>query len=71
VDPDNSSGAAGDFWVMGYEDDGDAFLVQLLKYAEHFFTGLGIEISGGFIGQEQGGMVDQSPGDGHPLLLTP
>jgi hypothetical protein len=26
--------------------------------------------AGGFVGQQQGGAVDDRPGDGHPLLLA-
>ena len=44
-----------------------------MKPAEGFedhLSRLGIEVAGGFVGQDEGGIVDQGPGDGHPLYLS-
>jgi hypothetical protein len=32
---------------------------------------MGIQIAGGLVSQQNGGVIDQRPGDGHPLLLAP
>ena len=71
ADPDHAFGGAGDVFIVGDEDDGNAFfLVELLEELQDFFAGAGIEISGGLVGKQQGGMIDQCPGDGDPLLLA-
>jgi len=36
---------------------------------KHLGCGLGIEVAGGLISQQQGRLSDQRPGDGNPLLL--
>ena len=69
--PDNSFGRLGDVLVVGHENDGNPFfLIELFKYAQDFLAGSGVEVAGGFIGEEQGGVVDQGPGDGDTLLLS-
>ena len=55
---------------MGDQDDGDALLVELLEEGHHFEGGAAVEIASRFIGQQQGGPVDQSAGNGHALLLA-
>ena len=37
---------------------------------EDLLAGLGVQVAGGLVGQQQGRVVDQGPGDGHPLLLA-
>src|SRR5262245_22017369 len=43
--------------------------VQSLKQGHDIRAGRGVQISGGFISKNQGGAIDQSPRNGHPLLL--
>ena len=69
-DPDDPFGGPGDVGVMGDQNNGDAFLfVESPEKFQHFFTGLGVEVAGGLIGEQDGGIIDQGPGNGHPLLL--
>ena len=61
----------GGFWVMGDHQHGLAQL--LVGLAQHFQDDVGIlrvEIAGRFVGQDYGGLVDQSAGQGDALLLT-
>ena len=44
--------------------------MQFTKQIQHLLGGPGIEGAGGFIGQQQAGLVDDRPGHGHPLLLA-
>ena len=60
----------GDLRLVGDQDDGDSLLVELLKDGHHFEGGAAIEITGRFIGQQQGRPVDQRAGNGHALLLA-
>ena len=55
---------------MGHQHQGDAALVQGVENGQHLRGGAGIEGAGGFIGQQQRRVVDDRPGDGHPLLLA-
>ena len=55
---------------MSYEDDGDSFCVEFFEHLHHFDTGFGVEVSGGFIGEDHRRTVDQCSGNGYALLLT-
>ncbi len=46
-------------------------LVQFPQVGEHFLSGSAVEFAGGFIGEDEFRAFEQSPGDGHPLLLAP
>ena len=56
---------------MGHHEDGglQGFL-GLLKGPDHRPAGLGVQIAGGFVRQDQQGVVDEGPGHGGPLLLA-
>ena len=57
--------------IMGYEDDGDPLLpVECLEELDNLRARLGIEVPGGLVRQDDPGIVEQCPGDGHPLLLA-
>ena len=57
--------------VVGYHEDGglQGFL-GLFKGANHRPAGLAVQVAGGFVRQDQQGMVDERPGHGGTLLLT-
>ena len=40
------------------------------RQGEHVGGGRGVEVAGGFVGQDQRRLGDQRPGDGDPLLLA-
>ena len=48
----------------------DAFGIELLEHPKDFHARTRIEVAGRLVGQEQGRMIDQGPGDGHALLLA-
>ena len=56
---------------MGHQDDGHPFLfIEPAEQFQDLFAGVGVKVAGGLVGKEDGGIIDQSPGDGHPLLLA-
>ena len=57
-------------FIVGYDDDSQPFLVELLEQSDDGFTGRAVKIAGGFVGQKQFGAVDQRSGDGHALHLA-
>jgi hypothetical protein len=55
---------------MGHQENGDAFVIQIIEEIQHFGGGLGIQGAGGFIRQQEGGAIDDGSGDRYPLLLA-
>ena len=55
---------------MGDEDHRVPLLVELLEEAQHLPASAGVQGAGGLVGQDDGGLPRQRPGDGHPLLLA-
>ena len=55
---------------MGDDDDGAAFGVDGLEEVGDFFLGLGVELAGGLIGEDDVRVVDQGAGDGDALFLA-
>jgi hypothetical protein len=55
--------------VSGHDDYGAAVVdvAEQLKYAA---GGALVEVTGWLVGQQDGGIVHQGPGDCHPLLLA-
>src|SRR5690606_20656660 len=45
-------------------------VAQLVEEGEHRLAGGRVEVSGGLVGEEEGGTGDDGPGDGDPLALT-
>ena len=43
---------------------------SVIEESHDFDAGLGIEVAGGLVGQDDGGAVDQGAGDGHALALA-
>lgn len=64
-------GVAGDIWIVRHHDQGDAvFAIEPLEDCHDLDAGSGVQGSGGFIGEDDAGVVHQRPRDGHALLLT-
>ena len=55
---------------MGDHHQGDSLLVQFIKQFQHFSRGVRVEGAGGLVRQEKTRAIDDSSGDGDPLLLT-
>jgi hypothetical protein len=57
--------------IMGDDQDGGAEpLVQVADQGEDLAAGMRIQVSGGLIGQQDGGIKCQGAGDGHTLALA-
>src|SRR2546423_9665619 len=63
-------GITGNVQFMSHHDERDALLVQLLEHPHYLNARLAVQIASGLISEEQGGLVDQCPSDGHTLLLA-
>ncbi|MNP01486.1 hypothetical protein D3C76_933040 [compost metagenome] len=59
------------FQIMGGEDDGDAFLVQLGEEAPHRTAQLDIDPGGRLVENQQARLMDQRPGNHQPTLHAP
>lgn len=71
ADPADAVAGGEHFVVVGGADDGDAFFaVEGFHELDNFLTGFGVEVSGGFIGEDDAGRVGEGSGDGDALLLS-
>jgi len=70
AEAEDAVAAAGELKVVGYEDAGESvFAVEALEEGEDAFGGLGVEIAGGFVGQQEFGLGDEGAGYGEALLF--
>lgn len=68
---DDAVGGFGDGGVVGDEDHGVFALMMDAAEEVHDLGGvLGVEVAGGFVGEEDGGFVGEAAGDGDALALT-
>src|ERR1039457_2989744 len=70
ADVNDAVGMQGDIVFVGDQDDGIALLVEALEEAHDFVAGGGIEVAGGFVGQQNGRVVDERAGDRDALALA-
>ena len=57
--------------VVRHHHDGFALLaIERLQQVQDFITGSAIEVTGGLVTQQQGGIRDNRTSDTNPLLLT-
>ena len=66
----HAMGVQRDVRLVRHQDDGVAALVQPREKRHDFIAGRGVEISGGFVGQQDRRMVHQRASDGHALALS-
>jgi hypothetical protein len=65
-------GALGHLGIVGDEHQRRAVpLAHLEEQAEDARSGLGIEVPGGLVGEQQGGLRREGAGEGDALLLAP
>ena len=62
-------GGLGHVVVVGDQDDGLAAAVQPGQELDDLVAAVRVEGPGRLVGQQQGGLVGQGPGDGQPLAL--
>ena len=71
IDVQDAAGVLGDVGLMRHQDHRDALVdVQLLEEAHHLGAGLGVQVAGRLVGQDDARIVHQRAGDGHALLLA-
>jgi sphingomyelin phosphodiesterase acid-like 3 len=69
--PDLSVGGAGDLGGVGDQDQGEASgLLEAVEEGQDLALVLAVEVAGGLVGEDQGRLVGQGPGDGHPLPFS-
>jgi hypothetical protein len=68
--PYNAVGVIGDIFFMGNEDDGVAGGLDATEDIHDLDGGLGVEVPGRLIGEDEGGVIDQRPGNSDALALT-
>ncbi len=68
--PNHAVGVQRDVRLVGDENDGVAFLVQVGEERHDFVAGGGIEISGGLIGEQDRRMIHERARNGHALPLA-
>jgi hypothetical protein len=60
----------GDGGIMGDDHEGDSLgSVEFLQQVHQILSGVGIQASGGLVGQHQGRLVRLGAGHRHPLAL--
>ena len=68
---DLAIGGGGNRLAVGDEDDGGFFFAsEAGNEFDDGVTGGGVEIAGGFVGEKDGGLVDEGAGDGGALKLS-
>jgi hypothetical protein len=70
VQLDATIGEARYDWIVRNHDDGASLLVKLAEQAQHDFFVDRVEVAGGFVGQDDFRIVDQSAGNAYALLFT-
>lgn len=67
---DDAIASCGVFLGVGDLDDGGAFVVEFGEEVHDFPALVGVEIAGGFVGEDQARAGDDGAGDGDELLLS-
>ena len=67
---DGALGAGGVRLGVGHHHNGGAFLIQFFQQVHHLLAVLGIEVTGGLIGEDQFRAGHDGTGDGDALLLA-
>src|ERR1700692_2498038 len=55
ADGDDAMGVLGDIGLVGDDDDGVAVGVKLVEESHDLVAGFGVEVSGGLVGEDDGG----------------
>src|SRR5688572_24644962 len=67
---DDAVGVGGDVLLVGDDDHGLSLAVDGLEGGEDLVAGLGVEVPGGLVGEDDRRPVDQGAGDGDTLALA-
>lgn len=63
-------GKSCDAGFVGHHDDRAAFAIELQEHFHDFLFGFAVEVSCGFVGENDFGVIDECSGDGDALLLS-
>ena len=67
---DVAAAVLGYFGIVCHEDDSTSFGMQLLEQYQNLERGTGVQITRGFVCQDNRGIVHQGAGDGYALHLS-
>lgn len=67
---DDTVCVAGLSFVVCHHDYGFPFIVEAMEKLHHLLAHLGVEVSGRFVGKDDGWVADDCAGDGHTLCLS-
>ena len=70
MDLDNALSLRRHLRIVSHDNDRVPLIAKLMEDRHHLFTGMAVERSGGFIGQDHLPAVHQRTGNTHALLLT-
>ena len=70
VEGDAAAGEGSHFGVVGDHDDGVALGVEAAEEVGDDALVGGVEVAGGLVGEDDGGLVDEGAGDADALLLA-
>ena len=70
LEPDDAIGAVGDASIVGDHHDGQTPEVLFRQQIEDLGSGMLVEVAGRFVGEKDLRIVDEGPGDGHPLAFA-
>src|SRR5690348_5481788 len=63
-------GILGDIVLVSHENDSVALALQPIEQGHNLDAGLGVEVAGGFVREDDGRLVHQSARDGDALSLS-
>src|SRR5579863_1405732 len=70
LDANHPLAVGGDVLVVGHHDDSVAAPVQFVEHGHHVAGGVGIQVAGGLVRQQDRRPAHQGPGDGYALALA-
>src|ERR1035438_2001176 len=70
TDINDAVSVLGDVFFVGYQDDGVALGVQAGEQGHDFVAGLGVEVAGGLVSQDNGWRIHEGSGYGYTLTLS-
>src|SRR5207302_2600819 len=70
TDGNDAVGVLGDVGLVGDDDDGIATVMKIVEEGHDLVAGFGVEVSGGLVGEDDGGAVDEGASDGDALALA-
>ena len=71
AEDDAAAGVVGENWIVGDEDEGGSFnAIEVEEKLQDVGTVGGVEVAGGFVGEDDGRTQDEGAGKRYALLLA-